>query len=226
MRGSYIPLCTVIACSVLPACGGGGPKPMRDSSARREQSASTRQAVRVSARERRLGLTRRLPRAYRRVCARQASDAPAGARACPPLIPDGALKVSYRGRSLGRASSGGGFSADFASRSLGQLVETNGGHWRYDVVWTPGVRRVVVDMGIRRPTNASESSSCRETRVAARGMLACRVVAYNEGGGLDGGHIAYVWDHAGVAFVISVHGYANEARVRVMMAAFVAATGG
>jgi hypothetical protein len=226
MRGSCISLSTVIACVLLAACGERGPKPASDASAKREQNVSTRRAVRLSARERGLGLTRRLPRAYRQVCGRQASDAPVGARACPPLIPSGALKVIYRGRSLGRASPGGGFSADFASRSLGQLVETNGGHWRYDVVWTPSVRRVVVDMGIRRPTNASKSSSCHETSVAVQRMLACRVVAYNEGGVLNGGHIAYVFDHAGVAFVISVHGYANEARVQAMMAAFVAAMGG
>jgi hypothetical protein len=179
----------------------------------------------LSPRERALGLTRRLPRAYRQVCERQGSDGPAGARTCPPLIPAGPLKVIYRGRSLGRESSGGGFSADLASRSLGQLVETNGGHWRYDVVWTPRVRRVVVENGIQRPANASKSSSCRQTRVAEQRVLACRVVPHNEGGGLNGGHVVYVWDHANVTFTISVHGYGNEARVRAMMAALVAAIG-
>ncbi len=36
--------------------------------------------------------------------------------------------------------------------------------------------------------------------------------------------IAYVWDNGSAAYVISVHGYANERRVRAMMAALVAAT--
>jgi hypothetical protein len=53
-------------------------------------------------------------------------------------------------------------------------------------------------------------------------MTACRVVAHNRGGGLNGGHIAYVWDHAGIAYVLSVHGYANEPRARAMIAALAA----
>jgi hypothetical protein len=105
-------------------------------------------------------------------------------------------------------------------------MKTGGGHWRYDVVWTPSMRHAVVETAIERPTNARRPSSCRRTSLAGERMLACRVVAYNEGGGLNGGHLAYVWDHARVAFVISIHGYGNEARVRAMMAAVVAATGG
>ena len=31
--------------------------------------------------------------------------------------------------------------------------------------------------------------------------------------------LAYVWNHAGVTYVISVHGYANEPRARAMMTA-------
>jgi hypothetical protein len=117
-----------------------------------------------------------------------------------------------------------------ASRSLdrldGKRVATNGGHWRYVVVWNPRARRAVVQMGIRQPVNAQESSSCRRTQVAARQMLACRVVPYERGGGVDGGHIAYVWDDARVTYVISVHGYANEPRARAMMAALTAAADG
>jgi hypothetical protein len=88
------------------------------------------------------------------------------------------------------------------------------------------MRRAVVQRGIRRPVNARESSSCRRTHVAARQMLACRVVPYERGGGVNGGHIAYVWDDAGVTYVISVHGYANEPRARAMMAALTAAADG
>lgn len=88
------------------------------------------------------------------------------------------------------------------------------------------MRRLVVQMGIRLPVNAREPSSCRRTHVAAQQMLACRVVAYERGGGVNGGHIAYVWDDAGVTYAISVHGYANEPRVRAMMAALTAAADG
>jgi hypothetical protein len=131
--------------------------------------------------------------------------------------------VLYRGRSLGSDSAGGGYSADLASHSLSHLggprVETNGGHWRYDVAWVPSVRRAVVRVGVERPRNASGPSSCRHVRVAAHEMEACRVVPHERGGGLNGGHIAYVWNHTSVTYVISLHGYANEPRARAMMAA-------
>jgi hypothetical protein len=131
------------------------------------------------------------------------------------------LTVTYRGWSLGRDSAGGGYSADLASESLDDLgdrhVDTNGGHWRYDVAWAPSVRRAVVRLGVERPPNAGEPSSCHPARVAAYAMEACRVMPHERGGGLNGGHVAYVWSHAGVTYVISVHGYANEPRARAMM---------
>ena len=87
------------------------------------------------------------------------------------------------------------------------------------------MRRTVVQLGVRRPVNARESSSCRETRVAAWRMMACRAVPFERGGGVNGGHIVYVWDHARVTYAISIHGYANEPRARAMIAALTAAAG-
>ena len=52
------------------------------------------------------------------------------------------------------------------------------------------------------------------------------MVAYKRGGGVNGGHVAYVWDDARVTYVISVHGYANEPRARAMRAALTAAADG
>jgi hypothetical protein len=198
---------------LLTGCGGGGAAP----DTRQERAAAP-------------GLTRTLPRAFRDVCRSQAAGAPVGARTCPPLIPTGPLKVLYRGRSLGRDSPPGGFSADLASRSLGRLhrrrIETNGGHWRYDVVWAPRVRRLAIEKGIVRPVDASRPSRCRQARIAGRRVRSCRVAPYREGGGVNGGHIAYVWEHDGVTFAISVHGYANEPRARAMMAALIATVEG
>jgi hypothetical protein len=48
------------------------------------------------------------------------------------------------------------------------------------------------------------------------------VVPYERGGGLHGGHVAYVWRSADATFVLSVHGYRNEPRVRAMLAAWMA----
>lgn len=206
------------------ACGEHG-RPTREASPTSrvpDGLPAHRSAISAPRHARKLGLTRQLPAAYLRVCERQARDAPPPARTCPPLVPTGSLRVLYSGPSLGRDSGGGGYSADLASRSLGRLggrrVETNGGHWRYDVAWSPAVRSAVVRF-VERPSNSSEPSSCRRVRVADQEMEACRVVPYQRGGGLNGGHIAYVWSHAGVTYVISVHGYANEPRARAMMTA-------
>jgi hypothetical protein len=170
-----------------------------------------------------LGLTRKLPAAYRRVCTEQAAYAPAGARACPPLIPHGGLKVLYAGRFSKRDR--GGYVADFSSSSLSKLgaehIETNLGHWHYDVSWAPAARRLFVRRFVERPVNSSRASKCRRLRLGSKRVEACRVVPYDQGGGLNGGHIAYVWTHGRVSYVVSLHGYANEPRARAMTHALV-----
>jgi hypothetical protein len=73
---------------------------------------------------------------------------------------------------------------------------------------------------IEHPQNGPRSR-CRQVTLAAERVEACRVAPYERGGGLNGGHIAYVWDHAGATYAISLHGYANEPRVQAMMAALI-----
>ena len=169
----------------------------------------------------RYGLTRHHPRAYRRVCARQAEQAPKVAETCPPLIPSGHLSVLYAGPFGGREGDRGGYSSDLESASLqridGKPVEANGGHWRYDVAWTTHAKRLAIT-GVTRPADADEPSSCHVERVRGRHMRVCRVAPHDKGGGINGGHIAYIWRRAGVAYVISLHGYPNRPRARAMMA--------
>jgi hypothetical protein len=178
------------------------------------------------ARARALDLARELPASYRRVCAKQAAYAPEGARLCPPLIPAGRLKVIDAAPFSQRHDLRGGFLADLSSRPLDRLgrerIATNGGHWHYDVSWTPAVGRVLVHGMVERPVNAGRSSSCRRLRVAGLRVEACRVVPYEQGGGLHGGHIAYVWRNGRVTYVISAHGYGNEPRARAMTEALIA----
>ena len=120
----------------------------------------------------------------------------------------------------------GGYLADVSAPSLSELdgdhIETNGGHWHYDVSWTLAVRRLLVDRGVERPANASRASACRRLRFGGERVEACRVVPYEHGGGLNGGHIAYVWTHGRVTYVVSLHGYANEPRARAMTLALIA----
>ena len=124
-----------------------------------------------------------------------------------------------------RSDRRGGFLTDIASASLselgGQHIKTNGGHWHYDVSWTPAVRRVLVGELVEHPLNA-KPSTCRHLRLGDERVEACRVVPYEQGGGLNGGQIAYVWTHGRVSYVISAHGYANEPRARAMTEALIA----
>jgi hypothetical protein len=205
------------------ACGGDGSSP-----AARTTPRSAPVAPRVSAADAAaLGLTRRLPADYQAVCAEQAAYAPVGARTCPPLVPDGRLKVIVAQPFSKQARYRGGYSADVASRSLsrlrGERIDTNGGHWHYDVSWTPAVRQLQVGRGVQRPPSAAEASSCRRSRLGTAEVEVCEVVPYEKGGGLNGGHIAYVWRYERVAYVVSVHGYENEPRARAMMAALITA---
>ena len=55
--------------------------------------------------------------------------------------------------------------------------------------------------------------------LGAERVEVCRVVAYEQGGGLSGGHIAYVWTHGRATYVVSLHGYPNEPRARAMIEA-------
>jgi hypothetical protein len=173
-----------------------------------------------------LGLTRKLPAAYRQACGEQLAYAPAGAQVCPPLIPAGRLKVIDATPFSKRKAYRGGYLADVSSASLSELdgkhVETNGGHWHYDVSWTPAVRRLLVRRGIERPANANMASKCRHVRLGGERVEVCHVVPYEKGGGLNGGHVAYVWTQGRVTYVVSLHGYANEPRARVMTLALMA----
>jgi hypothetical protein len=141
------------------------------------------------------------------------------------LAPDGRLAVLYSGRIGGRDSGLGGFSADLASPSIGRVdgtpVQTNGGHWRYDVAWTKRARDFAVDRNVVRPPRAARPSACHRRRVAGQRMRMCRVAPHERGGGINGGHIAYVWRDGTIAYVISLHGYGNRARTRAMMRALV-----
>jgi hypothetical protein len=210
---------------VLVAGCGGGPTPTQTPGARAVVDAAKLPVVSPS-RARSLGLTRELPAAYQQVCDEQAESAPASAAACPPLLPSGRLTVLYAGRFGGRKGDRGGYSADFESRALtridGKRVESNGGHWRYDVTWTPRVEHLAVDVSVVDPPNADEPSSCHQRGVVGRRMRVCRVPPHEQGGGINGGHIAYVWRHGRVSYVVSMHGYGNEPRAGAMMAALMA----
>jgi hypothetical protein len=205
---------------LVAACGGGDARPAR--AARPARPARPAPAASPAGRPGpALGLATRLPAAYRRACSRQAAAAPRRARSCPPLIPAGRLQVLD---AAALTPPHGEFNVDLASPSIGTLngarIDADGGHWHYDVAWTPAARWVWVHRRIERPQNGPRSR-CTRLELAAERVEACRVAPYDQGGGLQGGHIAYVWDHAGASYAISLHGYANEPRVQAMMAALI-----
>jgi hypothetical protein len=166
--------------------------------------------------ERALGLTRRLPDAYVTRCARIPPDA--GANPCPPLKPEGQLKVA------GPYGQPGSRTLDLGSGSLNSIggapVDTNGGHWTISVAWSASGRQLLDSqlhaIGRPRPTSPCTAASLEGERVGA-----CRVLAYDAGGGYYGGHIAYAWQRGRLVYHITIHGFANEPRLRLMMAALI-----
>lgn len=110
---------------------------------------------------------------YRQVCAEQAAYAPSGARVCPPLISDGHLKVLDAAPFSKRRGYPGGSLADVSSASLSELagehIATNGGHWHYDVSWTPAVHRLLVRNGTEHSVQREQGSCCRQQQRARRG---------------------------------------------------------
>lgn len=106
-----------------------------------------------------MGLTRRLPAVYRAICDEQAKYAPVGARGCPPLVPAGEMRVDFAGPFSRLERLRGGYSADMGSAVLdelkGERLETNGGHWHYDVD-----RRRAASLTSRVPTCDSGARRC------------------------------------------------------------------
>jgi hypothetical protein len=217
---------TAVTVMVLVGAAGGCAGRGGQDGARSTPAAAARVAPAAvpAARAAALGLTWRLPRAYRDVCAEWAASVPPSARPCPPLIPRGGVKVMVAVPFSRQRRYRGGYLSDLASRSLstlrGRPVATNGGHWHVDVSWTAAVRELLVRRGIERPVNAGAPSRCRRLRLGGQAVEACRVVPYEQGGGLSGGHVAYVWRRGAVTRVVSLHGYANAPRARAMMAAW------
>jgi hypothetical protein len=52
-------------------------------------------------------------------------------------------------------------------------------------------------------------------------VQACWVPAHDAGGGYYGGHVAYAWQRGPVVYHVTIHGYANEPRLRLMVAALI-----
>lgn len=168
-----------------------------------------------------LQLTRQLPREYLSACARLRSYQPLRADACPPLAPQGTIGINHQGSPRGWPRS---YELDLASSSLnrisGRPVQTNGGHWTVAAARGRTNQRLLVLQ--LHPPNATSPSTCRLTMLDGELVTACLVPAYEQGGGYYGGHVAYAWRHLNVVYHVTIHGYANEPRVRLMMAALIA----
>jgi hypothetical protein len=218
-RAARIGLTLVVVC--LAGCDRAPPdtpSPRRPEPAVPTQAAPTSRPVPPT---QALGLTRRLPDAYVAGCARIRSHA--GADPCPPLIPVGRLNVA--GPHAKRWE--GSRTIDLASASLGRIggapVDSNGGHWTVSVAWGPNGRRI-----LHRQLHAiggwwgpHPRSACIVVGLEGERVQACRVPAYEVGGGYYGGHIAYAWRRGQVVYHLTIHGYANEPRLRLMMAALI-----
>lgn len=208
-------LIVLTAVSLMPAgCGGE----RRDGG-----SAPASPVADVSAAEaQRLGLTRTLPERVRRVCDDLAAYAPKGVGVCPPLVPRATTEVMDAKPFSKRKGLRDGWLSDFESAAIEPV-----GHWRFDVVWSAAVRELVVVKGVEVPVNGGGArSDCHWGVVGGERVEACQVLPYEAGGGVNGGHVAYVWPHGRATYVVSIHGRENGLKARAMMEALIGAVAG
>lgn len=153
-----------------------------------------------------LALTRRLPPEYIAACTETLRET--HVNPCPPLIPDGSMSV--------------GSSGDMMSSGLnsinGRDVEAHGGHWTVGVATDLEGRKSLADD--LHAIDAKSPSQCRFLKLEGQRVEACQVPPYPDGG-YYGGHIAYAWQRGDVVYHVTLHGYANEPRLRLMMAALI-----
>jgi hypothetical protein len=218
-RAALIGLTLVVVC--LMGCDRAPPNASRQGRPEPEAPAQAVPSTRPDQAERALGLTRRLPHAYVSRCARIRTDA--GADPCPPLTPQGRLAVTgphqkrwegYRELDLGSAS---------LTWIAGAPVDSDGGHWTLAVAWGPNGRLLLHKqlhaIGVWYGSNLR--SACTVVSLEGERVQACRVPAFDAGGGYYGGHVAYAWQRGQVVYHVTIHGYANEPRLRLIMAALI-----
>jgi hypothetical protein len=216
-----------VALAVAAALTGAGlaVSLLRDARPEKRPTAAVRDSDMTASEFADLNLTRRLPLGYKRACRRLAANAPGDVAACPPLVPAGPLEVQVAAPFSRTRRYREMYSMSFASCSLnsyrGQSIETNGCHWAYELGWSPRTGPVVVDRVVHGNNPANPRSACRWRSLAGQRVRACRVPPFEQGGGFHGGHVAYLWERASAAVVLSAHGYTNEARVRAMMTALI-----
>jgi hypothetical protein len=210
-------VCATAAALAVGGCGAG------DGDGTGDADVKAAPAARAARAAQRLGLTRTLPPNVRRVCDDLAAYAPEGVGACPPLVPKGATEVQAAKPFSRQRGLKDGWISDFESEAIRPV-----GHWRFDVTWSPAVRELVVVKGVEAPVNADGArSDCHWGAVAGQRVEACQVLPFEAGGGVNGGHVAYVWPHGPATYVVSVHdGPGNGPRARAMMEALIAEVAG
>jgi uncharacterized protein (TIGR03435 family) len=155
-----------------------------------------------------LGLTRRLPPEYVAACTEILREM--HVNPCPPLVPDGPIELRDDG------------GLDLMSSALnsinGRDVEANGGHWTIWVATDQKERKWLVDE--LHAVDSKKPSQCRFLELEGQRVEACQVAPYPDGGQYSS-HISYAWQRGGVVYHVTLHGYANEPRLRMMMAALI-----
>ena len=159
--------------------------------------------------ERALGLTRQLPHKYAQGCLEILREM--HVNPCPPLVPEGEMETIAWGDSLDVMSS-------TLSSINGRDIDAHGGHWTIEVAGHERGRKALADQ--MRATWAKTPSQCRFLDLEGQRVETCRVPPYPDGG-YYGNHIAYAWQRGEFAYNVTLHDYANEPRLRLMMASLI-----
>ncbi len=176
------------------------------------------------------GLTVRLPAGITGACDRLVQwnrlEHVDRAVVCPPLVPIGPLTQPPMPGGEGEAAEhdvrqGYGVQAFSAS-----LRHANGGHWSF-AAGTPAALKLNLNPPPPEvpPGQPPASQVTPLSRAALRlvGLQATvyRMPSFEQGGGIYGGHVVIAWTFAGVAYQVSVHGYNNANKARLMAEAWI-----
>jgi hypothetical protein len=167
--------------------------------------------------ERALGLTHELPEPYREACQQLMAYGPPGVDACPRVVPAGPLVVLNAGPVATEDGYEDSYVVDLLAHSLGTIegrpVESNGGHWTISVAWGALTRRLLEDQ--LHAALGTRPATCRNLRLAGESVEACRVPRTDEG--YYSGHVAYGWMRGSIVYNVTIHGFANEPRLALMV---------
>jgi hypothetical protein len=178
---------------------------------------------------RRQGLTDRVPRSVRRICsdiaARAAEQGSSQPVFCPPLVPDGPVRVELAGGIARYRRFDDGYNIGFWNPAVEEAREF-GGHWSIAAGAAKSLRVYshppppLAPAGEPRPQPVRPASA----KTTLRGVPVTVYRMAPKSRGFYAGHIVFEWRHGETTFHLTMHGHrreSHESQTRIMAAALI-----